>query len=107
MRILKPRKMNLKTTPFTELESKKQYGISTFNELGMDINILNEVAQYSKIPSGNFYKFGVIVNGQYNWYFEGIAVADSRNKMREIYGGILQVNIGTDNVPFIYKVKRL
>lgn len=107
MRILKPRKMNLKTTPFTELEFKKKYGISTFNELGMDINILNEVAEYSKIPSGNFYKFGVIINGEYNWYFEGIAVADNRNKMREIYGGILQVNSGTDNIPFIYKVKRL
>lgn len=99
--------MNLKTTPFTELESKKEYGISTFNELGMDVNILNEVAQYNKIPSGNFYKFGVIIDGQYNWYFEGIAVADSRNKMREIYSGILQINSGTDNTPFIYKVKRL
>lgn len=99
--------MNLKTTPFTELEFKKKYGISSFNELGMDINILNEVTEYNKIPSGNFYKFGVIINDQYNWYFEGIAVADSRNKMREIYGGILQVNANTDNIPFIYKVKRI
>lgn len=100
--------MNLKTTPFTELENKKQYVISSFDELGMEIKILNEVTQYNKIPSGNFYKFGVILeNGQYNWYFEGIAVADSRNKMREIYSGILQVNSGTGNIPFIYKVKRL
>ena len=99
--------MNLKTTHFTEFENKKSYSISTFNELGMDINILNEITQYNKIPSGNFYKFGVIVNGEYNWYFEGIAVANSRNKMREIYSGILQINSGTDNIPFIYKVKKL
>jgi hypothetical protein len=99
--------MNLKTTPFAELQSKKKYNISSFNELGMDINILNEVTEYNKIPSGNFYKFGVLIGEQYNWYFEGIAVADSRQKMREIYGGILQVNSGTDNIPFIYKVKRL
>jgi hypothetical protein len=73
----------------------------------MDINILNELTQYNKIPSGNFYKFGVITNEVFNWYFNGIAVADSRQKMREIYSAILQVNNGTTNQPFIYKVKRL
>jgi hypothetical protein len=99
--------MNLKTTPFTDYENKKNYQMSSFNELGMDINILNEVTQYQKIPSGNFYKFGVIIDGLHNWYFNGIAVADSRQKMREIYSAILQVNNGTNNKPFIYKVKRL
>lgn len=99
--------MNLKTTPFTDYENKKKYQISSFQELGMDINILNEVMQYNKIPSGNFYKFGVITDGAFNWYFNGIAVADSRQKMREIYGAILQVNTGTQNKPFIYKVKRI
>lgn len=99
--------MNLKTTPFTDFETKKKYEMSSFQELGMDINILNEVTQYNKIPSGNFYKFGVIIDGVFNWYFNGIAVADSRQKMREIYGAILQVNIGTQNQPFIYKVKRI
>jgi len=99
--------MNLKTTPFTDFETKKKYEMSSFQELGMDINILNELTQYNKIPSGNFYKFGVIIDGVFNWYFNGIAVADSRQKMREIYGAILQVNIGTQNQPFIYKVKRL
>lgn len=99
--------MNLKTTPFTEFENKKKYQISSFQELGMDINILNEITQYNKIPSGNFYKFGVVVNGVFYWYFNSIAVADSRQKMREIYSAILQVNIGTTNQPFIYKVKRL
>jgi hypothetical protein len=98
--------MNLKTTPFTSFDTKKNYELSTFRELGMDINILNEVSQYHKIPSGNFYKFGVIINDEFNWYFNGIAVADSRQKMREIYSAILQVNYGTDNKPFIYKVKR-
>jgi hypothetical protein len=99
--------MNLKTTPFTEFENKKQYEMSSFQELGMDINILNELTQYNKIPSGNFYKFGVIIDEVFNWYFNGIAVADSRQKMREIYSAILQVNNGTENTPFIYKVKRL
>ena len=99
--------MNLKTTPFTDFENKKQYQMSSFQELGMDINILNELTQYNKIPSGNFYKFGVIIDEVFNWYFNGIAVADSRQKMREIYSAILQVNNGTENTPFIYKVKRL
>ena len=99
--------MNLKTTLFTEFENKKQYQMSSFQELGMDINILNELTQYNKIPSGNFYKFGVIIDEVFNWYFNGIAVADSRQKMREIYSAILQVNNGTENIPFIYKVKRL
>ena len=98
--------MNLKTTPFSDYENNKNYDMSSFNELGMDINILNEVTQYNKIPSGNFYKFGVIIDQQYNWYFNGIAVADSRQKMREIYSAILQVNAETLNQPFIYKVKR-
>lgn len=99
--------MNLKTTPFTEFENKNKYQMSSFQELGMDINILNELTQYNKIPSGNFYKFGVIIDEVFNWYFNGIAVADSRQKMREIYNAILQVNNGTENKPFIYKVKRL
>jgi hypothetical protein len=99
--------MNLKTTPFTEFENKNKYQMSSFQELGMDINILNELTQYNKIPSGNFYKFGVIIDEVFNWYFNGIAVADSRQKMREIYSAILQVNNGTENTPFIYKVKRL
>ena len=99
--------MNLKTTPFTDFETKKKYEMSSFQELGMDINILNEVTQYNKIPSGNFYKFGVVIDGVFNWYFNGIAVADSREKMREIYSAILQVNAGTNNKPFIYKVKRV
>jgi hypothetical protein len=99
--------MNLKTTPFTDYENNKNYKMSSFNELDMDINILNEVAEYHKIPSGNFYKFGVIIDGVYNWYFNGIAVADSRQKMREIYSAILQVNAGKKNQPFIYKVKRV
>lgn len=79
----------------------------SFNELDMNINILNEVIQYHKIPSGNFYKFGVVIDGVYNWYFNGVAVADSREKMREIYSAILQVNSGTQNKPFIFKVKRV
>ena len=99
--------MNLKTTPFTDYENKKNYEMSSFNELGMDINILNEITQYHKIPSGNFYKFVVIIDGVRNWYFNGIAVADSRQKMREIYSAILQVNNETQNQPFIYKVKRV
>jgi len=103
----KPRTMNLKTTPFTDYESKKSYELSSFTELGLDINILNEITQYQKNPSGNFYKFGVIIDDNFNWYFNGVSVADSREKMREIYTAIVQVNSGTKNKPFIYKVKRV
>jgi hypothetical protein len=99
--------MNLKTTPFTDYESKKSYELSSFTELGLDINILNEITQYQKNPSGNFYKFGVIIDDNFNWYFNGVSVADSREKMREIYTAIVQVNSGTKNKPFIYKVKRV
>jgi len=98
--------MNLKTIPFTDFEKKKKYSLSSFSELGMTINILNEVKEYHKIPSGNFYKFGVIINDQLNWYFEGVCVADSREKMREIYNAILHLNKDTANKPFIFKVKR-
>lgn len=99
--------MNLKTTPFTDYEKTKSYDMSSFTELGMDINILNENTQYQKNPSGNFYKFGVIIDNNFHWYFNSIPVADSRVKMREIYSAILQVNSGTENKPFIYKVKRV
>lgn len=99
--------MNLKTTPFSDYENKKNYEMFSFNELDININILNEVIQYHKIPSGNFYKFGIVIDGVYNWYFNGVAVADSREKMREIYSAILQVNSGTQNKPFIFKVKRV
>ena len=98
--------MNLKTTPFTDYENKKNYEMSRFNELGMDINILNEVTQYHKIPSGNFYKFGLYSNGNYFWYWFGQPVADSREKMREIYSALLQITKDGE-IPFIYKVKRL
>lgn len=99
--------MNLKTTPFTDFENSKTYEIVSFKELGIDINIINETTQYQKNPSGNFYKFGVVVDDNYNWYFNGVSVADSREKMRDIYSAILQVNADTKNKPFIYKVKRV
>lgn len=98
--------MNLKTIPFTDFDKKKKYQISKFEELGMTINILNENTHYNKIPSGNFYKFGVIIDNNLHWYFNGIAVADSREKMREYYNAIIQVNNESKNIPFIYKVKR-
>ncbi|MEI7510280.1 MAG: hypothetical protein WCJ62_12560 [Flavobacterium sp.] len=99
--------MNLKTTQFSDLENKKKYILSTFNEMGIDINILNEVTKYHKIPSGNFYKFGVVVgDGNYYWYFNGTPVANDRTKMREIFSAILMVT-KPNETPFIYKVKRL
>lgn len=99
--------MNLKTTEFSLLENKKKYVLSTFTEMGIDISILNEVTKYHKIPSGNFYKFGVVVgDGKYCWYFNGTPVANDRTKMREIFSAILMVT-KSNEVPFIYKVKRL
>lgn len=100
-------KTNLTTTPFSDLEKRKKYELITFAENGMSINILNEVAKYHKIPSGNFYKFGVVVNGEYFWYFNGTPVANERAKMREIFTALTMVLKDTSNVPFIYKVKRI
>ena len=100
--------MNLRTTPFSEEEKNKAYQINSFNELGLEINILNEITTNSrKIPSGNNYRFGVIVNGNYFWYFNGNSVANDRAKMRQIYAGLLELNKGKTNTIFIFKVKRL
>ena len=76
--------MNLKTTPFSDYEIKKNYDMSSFNELGMDINILNEVTQYNKIPSGNFYKFGVIINDQYK-YSDKIKFSEALVSFKKAY----------------------
>jgi hypothetical protein len=97
--------MNLKLTEFSDFEKKNKYELSKFKEMDMTIYILNESTQFHKIPSGNFYKFGVFSNGKYFWYWYGSQVADSREKMREIYGALLQVTKPGD-IPFIYKVKR-
>jgi len=99
--------MNLKLTKFSNEEIKKEYKISKFDEMGMTIHILNEPSKFHKIPSGNFYKFGLLSNdGYYFWYFSGNAVADSREKMREIYGALLQIKKAGE-IPFIYKVKKI
>jgi len=97
--------MNLKLTEFSDFEKKKKYQLSSFEEMGMTIYILNEATTLHKIPSGNFYKFGVVSDGVYYWYWFGNQVADSREKMREIYSALLQVRKKND-IPFIYKVKR-
>ena len=98
--------MNLKTTEFTLNELKVGYTLEKFNELGMDIFILNEPTNFHKIPSGNLYKFGVYSNGKYYWYWFGKPVADSREKMREIYSALLNTRKDGD-IPFIYKAKRV
>jgi hypothetical protein len=97
--------MNLKLTEFSEFEKNKKYELSQFEEMGMVIHILNESTRLHKIPSGNFYKFGVYSNGNYFWYWFGNQVADNREKMREIYRALLQIKKSGD-IPFIYKVKR-
>ena len=105
--------MNLQTTPFSTQELKKTYEITAFEELGIKINVLNDVsANGRKLPSGNCYKFGVIIAGKYFWYFNGDPVKKiqeqkvDRTKMREIYSILLEVNKNTDNIPFTFKVKR-
>jgi hypothetical protein len=105
--------MNLQTTPFSTQESKKTYDITTFEELGIRINVLNDVsANGRKLPSGNCYKFGVLIAGNYFWYFNGEPVKKiqdqrvDRSKMREIYGVLLELNKDTENTPFVFKVKR-
>jgi hypothetical protein len=98
--------MNLKTTEFTDQEKLQNLKLTKFNEMGMDIFILNELDSFHKIPSGNLYKFGVFSNGVYYWYWFGQPIADSRERMREIYSALLQVR-KKDDIPFIYKVKRV
>ena len=105
--------MNLQTTPFSDQELKKTYEIVAFEELGIKINVLNEVtANGRKLPSGNCYKFGVIIDGQYFWYFNGDPVKKiqdqrvDRAKVREIFSVLAEVNKKTKNIPFAFKVKR-
>jgi hypothetical protein len=105
--------MNLQTTPFSAIENKKTYEIVTFTEAGITINVLNQInSTERKLPSGNLYKFGVVVDGKYHWYFGGQPVRTlqeqrvDRKKMREIYGILLEINKGTGNTPFVFKVKK-
>ena len=99
--------MNLNTTPFTEEEKDKAYSVFTFNESSINITLLNEISNSKgKLASGNNYSFGVIKNGEYFWYFNGTAVAKNRDKMREIFSALKELNKGTKNIPFTFKHKR-
>jgi hypothetical protein len=105
--------MNLQTIPFSTYENKKTYEINSFEELGVKINVLNEVGLNGrKLPSGNLYKFGVLVQGKRFWYFNGEPVRTiqeqrvDRKKMREIYAELLYINKDSNNIPFVFKVKK-
>jgi hypothetical protein len=105
--------MNLQTTPFSSFENKKKYELNSFEELGVQINVLNEVCPSGhKLPSGNSYKFGTLIDGNYFWYFNGEPVKSiqeqrvDRKKMREIYSVLLEVSKNTSNIPFVFKVKK-
>ena len=105
--------MNLQTIPFSNFENKKTYELNAFEELGVKINVLNEVCTNGrKLPSGNLYKFGVLVDDKYFWYFNGEPVRTiqqqrvDRKKMREIYSALLEVNKKNNNTPFVFKVKK-
>jgi hypothetical protein len=105
--------MNLQTTPFSNFENKKTYKLNTFEELGVKINVLNEISPNGrKLPSGNLYKFGVVIDGKHFWYFNGEPVRTiqeqrvDRKKMREIYSALLEINKKTNNIPFVFKVKK-
>ena len=105
--------MSFQTTPFSFQENAKKYEISSFDELGLTINMLNEIGTNKrKLPSGNIYKFGVIIDGSYFWYFNGTPVKSikdqrvDRAKMREIYSVLFDLNKNTSNTPFAFKVKK-
>jgi hypothetical protein len=105
--------MNLQTTPFSNFENKKTYELKEFEELGIIINVLNEICLNGrKLPSGNLYKFGVLIDGKYFWYFNGEPVRTlqeqrvDRKKMREIYSVLLELNKNTTNTPFVFKIKK-
>jgi hypothetical protein len=99
--------MNLTTTPFNSFEEKKQYTLSTFTEMDIKINILNENHRNNKIPSGSFYKFGVIRNGKYFWFFNSVPIANDRQQMRDFYLAICTVLKSSSDIPFAFKVKRI
>jgi hypothetical protein len=105
--------MNFQTTPFSLFENKKKYELNSFEELGININVLNEVSLNGhKLPSGNLYKFGTIIDGKYFWYFNGEPIRTiqeqrvDRKKMREIYSILLEVNKNTSNITFVFKLKK-
>ena len=105
--------MNLPTVPFSPYENKKTYEINSFEELGVKINVLNEVSLNGrKLPSGNLYKFGVLIRGKRFWYFNGEPVRTleeqrvDRKIMREIYSILLEHNKDSNNIPFVFKVKK-
>ena len=105
--------MNLQTTPFSPSEIKKTYTITSFEELGITINVLNDLSTNGrKLPSGNLYKFGVLIDNDYNWFFNGEPVRTlqgqkvDRTKMREIFTILLEISKNTNNTPFVYKVKK-
>ena len=97
--------MNLTTTPFTTEEKNKEYDFIFFRELGIPITILNEKKLNKQIKKGNLYKFGVFENGAFFWYFNGKAIANDRQKMREIFSALLDYNKTRNNTTFIYKIK--
>lgn len=97
--------MNLKRLDFSAKEKSKKYTLTTFTESKVRLNFLNEIAVCKKIPSGNFYKFGVIDNGNYYWLFNGVSVANSRDKMIELFSALNAVTQGTEITPFAYKFK--
>jgi hypothetical protein len=98
--------MNLTRTKFTETEAKKIDGINSFSEMGITINMLMDKDSFTKIPSGNHYKFGVYSDIGYHWFFYGKPVANSREKMREIFYAIQNSIKDSIDIPFVYKVKR-
>jgi hypothetical protein len=97
--------MDLKKTPFSDFEKSKKYCVTSFNELGVNVTVLNYAEIKTKIPSGNFYKFGAYEGGKLYWYFNGQAVANSRQKMLEIFSAILIVTKNTEQKPFVFKVR--
>lgn len=97
--------MNLKKLPFSDFENTKKYAINSFEELGVPVNMLNVVSEKTKIPSGNFYKFGILENRNLYWYFNAVAVAKSRQQMIDVFKAILSVNNNEKSTPFVFKVK--
>lgn len=98
--------MSAKTIPFSDDESNVEYKLTTFKEMGVTINVLSEVAPTKKIPSGNYYKFGVLKNNKYRWFFNGSPVANTRREMIEVFYAISKNYITDDkSTAFAFKVK--
>lgn len=78
---------NLELTPFSKEDKEQNFQLNTFVERGLVINML--APKKLKVQSGNLYKFGVLSNHKYYWFFKGKSLIKGRKKAIEVYKALL------------------